>query len=41
LQAQLAEDKSRQADLSSDTRAAAGEMAAAMVALRKLNAAAP
>lgn len=41
LQAQLAEDKSLQAGLSSDTRTAAREMAAAMIALRKLNTAAP
>ncbi|MGA7702769.1 MAG: hypothetical protein WCB27_24500, partial [Thermoguttaceae bacterium] len=39
LQAQIAEDKSLQADLSDDTRAAARNVAAAMLALRKLNAA--
>ena len=37
LQAQVAEDKSLQTGLSSDTRAAAREVAAAMLALRKLN----
>jgi hypothetical protein len=37
LQAQLAENKSLQAGLSDDTRAAGRELAAAMLALRKLN----
>jgi len=41
LQAQVSEDKSLQAGLSSDTRTAAGEVAAAMKALRKLNATTP
>jgi hypothetical protein len=38
MQAQLSEDKSLQAGLSSEARTAGGEMAAAMAALRKLNA---
>jgi len=39
LQAQLAEDKSLQSGLSSDTRDAAHELATAMLALRRFNAA--